>query len=320
MKAIAFEVFGGPEVIGVRSLPTPEPSGGEVRIRVRAAAVNHADINMRRDGASGLLKSAPPWVPGMDAAGTIESAGDSDFSVGDAVMAIVVPFGRRWGAQAEYVVVPAQSVAPMPKGMSFEAASALPMNAMTAHLALSVLPLPPGSTVAVTGAAGVLGGYVGAIATDRGLNVIGDAAPADVPLVKESAAQVVQRGPGLADRILALHPGGVDGVIDTAGIAAELLPALSDGGTIVAAAMLDAFSERERGIKVEPILVGSYARNNSALRDIARLAERKVLRPRIISTHPPEDISAVHRRFEGGGLRGRLVIAFDGDHTELPGR
>lgn len=99
------------------------------------------------------------------------------------------------GACAEQVVVPAESVVPAPAGADFPAASTLLMNALTARLALDAIGAPPGATVAVTGAAGAVGGYAVELAKADGLTVIADAAPRDTELVRGFGADhVVERG------------------------------------------------------------------------------------------------------------------------------
>ncbi|MFF5568035.1 hypothetical protein ACFY7Z_25955 [Streptomyces sp. NPDC012623] len=118
--------------------------------------------------------------------------------------------------------------------MGFPEASTLPMNAMTARLALDVLDLPPGGTVAVTGAAGAVGGYAVEPASADGLTMIADAAPRDVETVRGFGADhVVERGAGIAERFRALVPEGVAGVVDGSAQTADLVPAISDGGTLV---------------------------------------------------------------------------------------
>jgi NADPH:quinone reductase-like Zn-dependent oxidoreductase len=140
----------------------------------------------------------PPYVPGMDAAGVLEQIGEAvstDLRIGDHVMAIVVPNGSH-GADSERVVVPAESVARVPAGATDVEAATLPMNGLTARLALDLLELEPGQTVAVTGAAGAVGGYVIQLGKADGLRFIADASENDEQLVKELGADVVvRRGP-----------------------------------------------------------------------------------------------------------------------------
>ena len=148
-RAVAVVEPGGPDVLRVVEREVREPSAGEVRIAVRAAAVNPTDIALRRRGVEGV---AAPWVPGMDAAGVVESVGPGVEHVapGDEVMAAVLPRRPEGGAQAELIVVPARSVVAVPAGATFEQAATLPMNGLTALLGLELLDLPAGSSLLVT--------------------------------------------------------------------------------------------------------------------------------------------------------------------------
>jgi NADPH2:quinone reductase len=116
VKAIGVTEFGGPGALHVVELPDPEAGPGQVRIRVRAAAVNPTDTGLRSGARA--VDVPPPYVPGMDVAGVLEQIGpdtSTDLQVGDQVMAIVVPHGQT-GGYAERVVVPAESVARVPAG------------------------------------------------------------------------------------------------------------------------------------------------------------------------------------------------------------
>lgn len=158
IRAVGVTEFGGPEALHVVELPEPQAGPGEVRIRVHAAAVNPTDTLIRSGTRAPQLKDIPPppYVPGMDAAGVLDQIGPdaaTDLRVGEHAMAIVVPGGSH-GAYSEFVVVPAGSVARVPAGATDAEAATLPMNGLTVRLALDVLDLRPGQTLAVTGAAG----------------------------------------------------------------------------------------------------------------------------------------------------------------------
>ncbi|HZO41308.1 MAG TPA: alcohol dehydrogenase catalytic domain-containing protein, partial [Methylomirabilota bacterium] len=165
MRAVTFSRLGGPEVLEVSDLPEPKPGPGEVRIRVAAATVNPTDISFRSGRQLSTAQLAemgvrPPYVPGMEFAGVVDAVGEgARWRQGERVMAIVNPRRPGGGAQAELVVVPSASVARVPEGTSLEAAATLPMNGLTVRLALDRLGLKPGQTLAVTGAAGAVGGY-----------------------------------------------------------------------------------------------------------------------------------------------------------------
>lgn len=162
MRAVGVTEFGGPEALRVIELPGPQAGPGEMGIRVRAAAVSPTDTLIRSGARARQLQDIPPpYVPGTDVAGVLDQIGEglaTDLRAGERVMAIVVPSGSR-GAYSEFVVVPAGSVARAPAGATHAEAATLPMNGLTARLALDVLDLAPGQTLAVSGAAGAVGGY-----------------------------------------------------------------------------------------------------------------------------------------------------------------
>ena len=225
MKVIGVVEYGGPEALQVFEVPEPHAGPGQVRIRVHAATVNPTDTAVRNGARADAQKEfTAPYVPGMEAAGVLDEIGAdvlTDLVVGENVMAIVVPRGSH-GAYGELVVVPIESVARVPSGASLVEAATLPMNGLTARLALDLLALQPGQILAVTGAAGAFGGYVVQLAKTEGLYVIADASPADAALVKSLGADdVVRRGDDVAERIRAIVPGGVDGFADGALLARQ---------------------------------------------------------------------------------------------------
>src|SRR5436190_23217122 len=129
MRAVGINQAGGPEVVTLIDRPARDPGPGEVRIKVRAAAVNPTDSGLRSMGGGDL---PPPWTPGMDAAGTVEALGEGveRLHLGEEVMAAVSPRRPDGGAQVELLVVPEASVAPIPAGASITEAATLPMNGL----------------------------------------------------------------------------------------------------------------------------------------------------------------------------------------------
>ncbi|MEU5463482.1 NADP-dependent oxidoreductase [Streptomyces althioticus] len=313
MKAIALTTYGGPDVLREVDLPTPEAGPGEVRIRVHAAAVNPTDVMLRTGGHAARLQDVPPpYVPGMDAAGVIDQIGpgaDGRLAVGQWVVALVMPTRPQGGAYAEQIVVPAESVVPAPAGADHAEASTLLMNAATARLALDTLALPMGATVAVTGAAGAVGGYTIQLAKADGLTVVADAAPHDRDLVRGFGADhVVDRGADVAARVREPAPDGVPGLVDGSDQREAAVPAVADGGALVA--LRGWQGPAERGVTVTPVMVAGV-RADTALLDTLRLqAEEGVLSLRVAKVLPASDAAEAHRLLEAGGLRGRLVLDF----------
>lgn len=307
MKAIAFTTPGGPDVLEVHELPDPEPRDGEVLIRVQATAVSPTDT-MRRAGAR-TSNSDGPMVPGMDAAGFIEAIApeaDTDLQVGDEVMAFVVPGGTH-GAYAQRIAVSVDSVTRIPAGASLAEASTLPMNGLTARLVLDTLALPAGSTLAVTGSAGTLGGYVIQLAKAEGLTVIADAAEKDEELVSSAGPDLVlPRGEGYAQKILEHYPDGVDAILDAAVQLDEIVPAAKDGATVIT--IRGENGERERGVQLHDIWVHSYDGEHAKLDMLRQQVENGTLTLRVADVLSMEKAPEAHRRMEAGGVRGRLVL------------
>jgi NADPH:quinone reductase len=312
MKAIGVTEFGGPDALQVVELPDPETGPGEVRIRVQAAAVNPTDTGLRSGARAAALKDVPPpYVPGMDVAGVLEQIGEgaaTDLRPGEHVMAIVVPHSSH-GGYAERVVVPAGSVARVPAGATDAEAATLPMNGLTTVQALDRLGLQPGQTLAVTGAAGAVGGYAVQLGKAAGLRVIADASEADEALVKDLGADiVVRRGPDFAGRVREAVPEGADGLIDSALLNELAVPAVRDGGRI---ATLRGFQgAADRGITCYPVLVRSYAREQGKLDRLRELAEAGQVTLRVARILPADRAAEAHRILEAGGTRGRLVLQF----------
>jgi NADPH:quinone reductase len=311
MRAVGLTSFGDPDVLHLVDLPKPEPGDGEVLIRVAAATVNPSDAAFRV-GVFGPPPHAdgPPYVAGWELAGVADAVGSgAGVRVGDRVFAIVFPYATGRGAQAEYVVVPRDSVALVPDGVTLAEAATLPMNGLTARLALDKLGLQPGQTLAVTGAAGAVGGYVMQLAGTEGLRVIGDASPADTELVKSLGADVVvERGPNVAAAIRRQVPEGVDAVVDAALIGPPVLAAVKDGGQLIAVRPFA--GESERSITTTLVFVRDYLHEAAKLAELARLARDGVVTLRVAEEIPAADAARAHQQLEAGGTRGRLVLTF----------
>jgi NADPH2:quinone reductase len=234
MRLVGVEEFGGPEQLRVFEVPEPHVRDGQTRIRVHAVAVNPTDVGVR----SGMRdpQGAPgPYAPGMDAAGIVDEVGEgSPWRLGERVMAIALPLSEHGGAYVEHLVGPWESMAPVPAGVDLEHASTLPMNGLTAIQCLELLHLAPGDTLAVTGAAGTLGNYVVQLAKHAGLRVIADAAEKDRALVTALGPdEIVERGDDVAERIRALAPEGVEGLVDASVQKEQVVTAVRDGGGFV---------------------------------------------------------------------------------------
>jgi NADPH:quinone reductase-like Zn-dependent oxidoreductase len=246
----------------------------------------------------------------MEAAGTVDKSGEgSAWQPGEQVMAIVTPMTTGRGAQSEYIVVPAGSVARIPDGADLQTAATIPMNGLTARRALDMLDLKPSQTLAVTGAAGAVGAYAIELAKAAGLRVVAVSSPKDEPMLLSLGADMfVPRGDGAAQAIRKLVPDGVDGLLDAAVIGRPILPAVKDGGKIACVRVWE--GETERGISVDRVAVSDYLTNQAALDGLRKMASEGKLTLRVAQTFPPERAADAHRQLSAGGTRGRLVIVF----------
>jgi NADPH:quinone reductase len=171
VKAIQVQNLGGPEVLEIAELPIPEPKAGQVRLRVGAIGLNFADI-LNVNGEY-LTRARTPFVPGMEMAGTIEALGEgvTEQYPGLQVGQLVAALGA--GAFAEYAVVHAAAVFPIPANLNAREAAALPVSYYTAFFALRTLGMAKaGETVLIEAGAGALGTATIQLAKAMGLKVI----------------------------------------------------------------------------------------------------------------------------------------------------
>jgi NADPH2:quinone reductase len=311
MRAVGFAEFGDPSVLGIVTVPKPSPGPGQVLVKVAAATVNPTDLGFRQGGRPVPDGVEPPYIPGMDLAGVIEETGPGvpAWHAGDRVMAAVAPMVPGGGAQAEYRVVAEDQLARVPDGWTLTEAATLPMNGMTVRTALDMLALPAGSTVAVTGSAGIVGQYAIQLGRHEGLTMIGDAKPEDEELCKSFGAHhVVSRGDAMVAAVRELYPDGVDAVIDAALLGPAILPAVRDGGQLLAVRPFQ--GETERDITIHLVLVGQHLHEGNRIAELADLVTKGVLTLRVAAVLPAADAAEAHRRLEAGGVRGRLVLTF----------
>lgn len=311
MRGVGVTEFGGPEVLKVVELPETHAAAGEVRICVHAATVNPTDTYLRKGARAEVLrKDPPPYIPGMDVAGVIDEIGvgiNTDFAIGDAVMAMVVNKASH-GGYRESIVMSADCVVRAPAGSTLIEAATLPMNGLTARQSLDQLALRPGQTLAVTGAAGCYGGYVVQLAKADGLRVIGDASSADETLVRSLGADiVVPRGDDIAAQIRKVAPGGVDGLADGSFQSGIAVAAVRNGGGF---ASVRGWSGDERGITFHRTWVRNYNHRADLLDRLRQQVEGGLITLRVAATFPAAQAAEAHRRLEARGTRGRLVLVW----------
>jgi putative PIG3 family NAD(P)H quinone oxidoreductase len=295
MKAIAIAKPGGPEVLTLVERPKPEPSRGEVRVRVRATAINRADL-LQRMGAYPAPSDAPPDIPGLEIAGEVGAVGPGveRFARGDRVFGLV-----GGGGYAEAVVSHERALARIPDGMSFEQAAAIPEAFITAHDAIvGQAGLRGGETLLVHAVGSGVGTAAVQLGKALGVHVIGTARTADK-----------------LERARAL--GMADGVVPQAGKFADAVRALGEPSVILELIGGGYVDEDIRASAVlgRIVLVGLLAGGRSELDLGGILRKRLRIFGTVLRARPLEEKIAVMRVFESQVVplfqRGLLTSVID---------
>lgn len=348
MKALFFTKHGGNDVLQYGDWPTPEPGAGEVRVAIRAAALNHLDIFVR-DGLPGVPL---PQIPGADGAGVVDAVGEGveGQTPGDHVLlqpglycgvcefcrageqSLCVSFrilGEHvHGTFAEQIVVPARNVFPIPEGLSFEQAAAFPLVYQTAwRMLVGRAAVRPGETVLIHGVGGGAAGAALEIAVLIGARVIGTtsddekargAREAGAELVidyrKEDVAQAVRRH--TAKR-------GVDVVVDTVGEATWMssLRSAANGGRIVTCGATSGPNPKEEMRLIfwkQLSILGSTMANDREFRALLRTVAAGRLKPRIGRIFPISEARLAYSLVEEGRQHGKVVLVPEGADRGWP--
>ncbi len=299
MRAAQFSRYGGPEVLDIVELPDPHPAPGQVRIRVHAAGISATDPKLRQ----GVLNFGAelPQTTGRDVAGVVDEIGEgvTDVAVGDRV------FGASDDGAGAAELALLTHRAPIPTSLGFVDAAGLPVALETATRALDQLKVAAGSTLLVNGAAGGIGSTVVQLAVARGARVIGTASTANHNYLRLLGAEPTTYGEGMAERVRALAPDGVDVALDVAG--SGVLPELIDlaGGPQNVVTLADFAGSKEHGVLFSN---GFHGHAFHALAEVGTLIDAGRFWLPVERTYPLTDIAEAHRVSENGHVRGRLVL------------
>lgn len=318
---------GGPEVLEVGEVPTPEPGPGAVRVRVHAAGVNRADLLQRR-GRYPAPEDAPQDILGLEYAGIVDQvgAGATRFRPGDRVMGIV-----GGGAYAEAVVVPESHAIPIPDGLSFEEAAAIPEAFITAHDALfTLLGLGAGERLLVHAVGSGVGVAALQLAREAGATVFGTArSPWKLDRARELGLDhgIRTEGVGFADEVLERTGGaGVNAILDLVGGAylADNLRALAPKGRMAVVGLVSGSrAELDMGLLLRKrlTLIGTALRGRTAEEKAAAtraFADHALplfaagrIRPVVDAVYPMDQAAEAHRRMESNLNFGKLVLSWD---------
>ncbi len=328
MKAVLFDGSGGPEVIRFGELPDPAPSRGEVLVRVRAAALNRADLLQRR----GLYPPPPGTradVPGLELAGEIALLGEgvTGFAAGDRVMAIAAG-----AAQAELAVVHERMLLRVPEGLSLLDAGAIPEAGVTSHDALFTLgALRPGWTVLVHAVGSGVSTAAVQIAKAAGATVVGTSRTPEKlerarALGMDHGILVAMDRPRFADEVKMITGGrGVPLVLDFVGAAyaVENLAALAPRGRIVVIGTMGGSSgdlDLRALMRARASIVGTVLRprpldekiaaTQAFAQDVLPLLASGKVKPVVDAVVPASRAREAHERLERNESFGKIVLAF----------
>ena len=280
MRAIAISKPGGPDVLVLVERPVPDPSRGEVRVRIHASAVNRADL-LQRMGAYPAPGDAPPDIPGLELAGVVDAVGPGveRLAVGDRVFGLV-----GGGAYAEAIVAHERTLAKIPDGLSFEEAAAIPEAFVTAHDAIvTQAALRGGETLLVHAVGSGVGTAAVQLGRAFGAFVIGTA-----------------RSP---DKLERAKPLGLDrGIVPEAGKFADAVRRVDASGAAVVLELIGGgyLDEDLRCIQTlgRIVLVGLLAGARGDV-DLARVLHRRArIFGTVLRARPIEDKIAAMRAFE----------------------
>ncbi len=335
MKAICIHEPGDISVLRYEEVDVPEPGVGQVRVRLRAAGVNHRDIWVRR-GSTGPFSQ--PLIPGSDGAGEVDAigAGVASWSVGQKVVinpglscgtCVACTSGnhpacRKFrifdGTYAEYAVVPEENLVAMPGGLTFAEAASIGIPYVTAEDFLVRAHALPGQTMLLWGATGGLGLATLQLAKLRGLRVMAvtRSQSRSEKLRKYGADDVLiyNSGDDLSDSVMSLTQGrGLDIVVDSVGRESfmQSVSSVTRGGVVVTVGSTTggqvAF-DLAKLFRSRVTLLGAFMGNASILPRILPLFSRGTLIPVIDNSFPLEQADQAHEQMENHGVLGKLIL------------
>jgi NADPH2:quinone reductase len=325
MRAIVFEEFGGPEVLKHVELPVPQPGPGEVAIDVAYAGINFADIKARADG---YRVESLPFRPGLDVSGVVRAVGEGVTGVGPGQEVAAFMTG---GGYAQTAVAPAETVFPVPAGVSLRVAASLPTVLPTAYALLhEVGRLREGDTVLIQGAAGGVGTIAGQLARTGGASAVyGTVSSLDKAehALKSGYDQVFLAGTFDTDVLAATGGRGVDIALDPIGgeTFRRTLAVLARFGRLVSFGnagtdepwQIGPGETYPRGVSVAGFSMLTMARDDpAALRDLvgrafAVLTDGGLELP-ISAEFPLAEVAEAHRLVESRTTTGKLLLRVAG--------
>ena len=305
-KKVQLFAYGGVDRLQIVDVPKPSPETGEAVVRVVATGINPGEISVREGLFKDVFPMELPFGEGTDFAGHIESVGAdvTEFAPGDEVLG----WTDRRAAHAEYVATSASQLIPKPPSLDWFRAGSLYIVATTAVGAVRAVSLKPGDVVAISGAAGGVGSLAVQLARRTGARVIGIASAESAPFLRSLGIEPVAYGDGLADRLRALAPSGIDAFVDLFGggyleVAFSLGVARERINTIA-----DFAGAQKYGVRTDGSAAGS---SRETLSEIANLVAWGELLMPLTAIYPFAAVRDAYLELARRKARGKIVLALD---------
>lgn len=302
-RAVRFDRYGGRDVLYIAEVGIPEPPPGEVVVAVRAAGLNPGEAAIREGAMAASFPATFPSGEGSDLAGVIHAIGIgvNEFAVGDEVLG----WSERRSSQAEYCVVPVSQLVRKPPQLTWEVAGALYVVGCTAFVAVRAIDVSPGDTVAVSAAAGGVGTVVVQLLRTKGAAVIGIASEPNHAWLSAHGVTPVAYGEGLAERLTAAAPQGIDAFIDLFGpayvqLAVDLGIAKDRVETIISFEKAN-----ELGTKAQGSGDGSTPEILSAMAELVASGDIEIP---IAAVYPLERVHEAYAELEQRHTHGKIVL------------
>jgi NADPH2:quinone reductase len=302
-RAVRFDHYGDRDVLYIAEVDVPVPSPGEVVVEVRAAGINPGEASIRKGALAQVFPATLPSGEGSDLAGVVSAVGDDtrEFAVGDEVM------GWSWqrSSQADYVAVPVTQLISKPPQLSWEVAGSLYVVGCTAYAAVRAVGAGEGDTVAVSAAAGGVGTVVVQLLRTKGATVLGIASESNHEWLSAHGVIPVSYGEGLAERLAAAAPPGIDAFIDLFG--PEYVQLAADLG--VAPARIETIIARDKATELGAKAEGSGdASTTEVLSEMAQLVAAGQIEIPIAATYPLDQVREAFQVLEERHTHGKIVL------------
>ncbi|WP_131788029.1 NADP-dependent oxidoreductase [Protofrankia symbiont of Coriaria ruscifolia] len=300
--AVQFSEYGTSDVLRVVDVLAPVAGPGQVRIAVRAVSVNPVDWKILQGALQELLKLDFPAGLGKDVAGVVDQVGDgvTAFAVGDEVLG-----SSSTPSYAQFALADPAALVTRPADVSWEVAGSLAGAGGTAWKVLDLLGVATDETLLIHAAAGGVGVLAVQLAVARGVRVIGTASESNHELLRSLGAIPITYGDGLADRVRAVAPQGVDAVLDASG-RGELPVSIELAGGPERVLTIAAFDAADHGIRFH---VGGGGEDTvQAIQDILALIKDGRLQVPIWRTYPLTEAAAALEASRAGHLGGKIVL------------